>query len=173
MFYSFWGKYQNHSSTLSLAPSMYISNGNSSLPVVICSHGSFSAERKRFAILSFGCSHFCPVFFDGKPLLGVMLSVVECIWTNCTLQGFLLYYKSPLRNILQFSSMNLRETTKSMILSGFPPVLISSLRTLFFGIFFCSRSIRLLVLFYRCVGLPMPVGMISSIIRFDYWHHCG
>ena len=69
--------------------------------------------------------------------------------------------------------MNLRETTKSMILSGFPPVLISSLRTLFFGIFFCSRSIRLLVLFYRCVGLPMPVGMISSIIRFDYWHHCG
>ena len=99
MFYSFWGKYQNHSSTLSLAPSMYIPNGNSSLPVVICSHGSFSAERKRFAILSFGCSHFCPVFFDGKPLLGVMLSVVESIWTNCTLQGFLLYYKSPLRNI--------------------------------------------------------------------------
>ena len=80
--YSFWAKYQDHSSALSPAPSMNISNGNSSLPVVIVLTGvsqrndkgspfCFSADRT--------CSDLFPVFFDGKPLLVVMLSVVESV----------------------------------------------------------------------------------------------
>ena len=121
MLYLFFrAKYQNRSIALSPAPSLYIPNGNFSLPVVVVLTGVSQLNEKGSPFCRSAVRTFSLCFSMGKTLLGVMLSVMESVWTNCTLQGFLLYYEFPFYEIFSnFSSMNLRETTKSMTLSEF------------------------------------------------------